>query len=116
MGNAKKENPDVYSLTISKQAIQNIDQITDYIAYIKHEPINAIHVGQEIFKTIERIEKNPLAFRECSEIPTKNKIYRKAVCLSWLIIYKVRLYEITILGIIHQHQRPSHIKSIQRVK
>jgi len=116
MGNAKKENSEVYSLTISKQAIHNIDHITDYIAYIKHEPINAIHVGLEIFKTIERIEKNPLAFRECSEIPTKNKIYRKAICLSWLIIYKVKLYDINILGLVHQHRRPSRIRSIRRAE
>jgi len=116
MGNTKNENSEVYSLRISKHAFQNIDHITGYIAYIKHQPINAIHVGEEIFKTIERIEKNPLAFRECAEIPTQNKIYRKAICLSWLIIYRVRHYEINILVLIHQHRKPSRIRSIRWAK
>ena len=66
MGNTKKENSEIYySLRISKNAFQNFKHITGYIANIKHEPINALHVGDEIFKTIERIKKNPLVFREC---------------------------------------------------
>ncbi len=89
---------------------------TGYIAYIRHEPLNAIKAGDEILKTIGRIEKNPFAFRECEEIPTINKIYRKAVCLSWLIIYKIKPAEIVILGIIHGHRRASRIKCLRKVK
>ncbi len=65
MGRSKGEAPKKYSIRITKHALQNIDYITGYIAYIRHEPLNAIRVGDEIFKTIERIEKNPLTFREC---------------------------------------------------
>ena len=71
-----------------------------------HETLNAIRVGDEILKTFDRIENNPLAFRECEGIPTVNKIYRKAICLSWIIIYKIKPAEIVILGIIHGHRRP----------
>jgi plasmid stabilization system protein ParE len=86
MGITEEEAPKTYSLRVTEHALQNINDITGYIAYIRHEPLNAIHIGDEILKTIDRIEKNPLAFRECEEIPTVNKIYRKAVCLSWLIV------------------------------
>ncbi len=116
MGRTKKEAPKAYSLRITEHALQNIDDITGYIAYIRHEPLKAIRVGDEIFKTIDHIEKNPHAFRECEEIPTKNKIYRKAVCLSWLILYKIKPGEIIILGIIHGHRRPSRVRCFRKVK
>jgi plasmid stabilization system protein ParE len=116
MGRAKEEAPKAYSLRLTENALQDLDNITGYIAYIKHQPLNAIRVGDEILKTIDRIEKNPSAFRECEEIPTINKIYRKAVCLSWLIIYKIKPSEITILGIIHAHRRKSKIKDLRKVR
>lgn len=74
MVRSKGETPKSYSLRITEHAFQNIDYITGYIAFVKHEPISAIRVGDQIFKTIDRIEKNPLAFRESQGIPTKNKI------------------------------------------
>jgi plasmid stabilization system protein ParE len=116
MGRKKEEDSKAYSLRVTEHASQNIDNIIGYIAYIRHEPLNAIRVGDEIFKTIDRIQKNPLAFRACEEIPTKNKIYRKAVCLSWLIIFKINPHEIVILGIVHGHRRPSRIRIFRKVK
>jgi plasmid stabilization system protein ParE len=116
MGRTKEDAPKTYSLRVTEHAFQNIDNITGYIAYIRHEPLNAIRIGDELLKTFDRIEKNPLAFRECEEIPTTNKIYRKAICLSWLIIYKIKPAEIVILGIIHGHRRPTRISSLRKVK
>lgn len=114
MGRSKEEASKDYSLRITEHASNNIDHITGYIAFIRHEPLNALRLGDAIFKTIDRIKMNPLIFRECEEIPTRNKIYRKAVCHSWLIIYKIEYAEIVILGIIHGHRRPSRIRNIRR--
>ena len=116
MGRAKEEAPKAYSLRLTENALLDLDNITGYIAYIKHQPLNAIRVGDEILKTIDRIEKNPTAFRECEEMPTNNKIYRKAVCLSWLIIFKIKPAEIVILGIIHGHRRKANVKNLRKVK
>jgi plasmid stabilization system protein ParE len=116
MGRAKEEAPKAYSLRLTENALQDLDNITGYIAYIKHQPLNAIRVGDEILKTIDRIEKNPSAFRECDEMPTINKIFRKAVCLSWLIIFKIKPAEVVILGIIHGHRRKAKVKSLRKVK
>ena len=116
MGYTKREAPKTYSLRVSDNALQDIDDITGYIAYIKHEPQSAIRVGDEIFATIDRIENNPLAFRECEEIPTKSKMYRKAVCMSWLVIYRIKAGEIVILGIIYAGRSPSKIKALRKVK
>jgi len=116
MGNAKEKTPKAYSLKVSENALQNIDEITDYITYVKHQPLNAIRVGDKIFETIDRIEENPYAFQECEEIPTKTKIYRNAVCMSWKIIYKIKTFEISILGIIHGSRRGSKIRKLKKVK
>ena len=116
MGNQEEESPEAYSLRISDNALQNIDDITGYIAYVKHQPLTAIRVGDKIFQTIDRIEKNPLAFRECWEIPTKTKMYRQAVCMSWLIIYRIKATQIVILGVIHSSRLPSRIRDLRRVK
>ena len=116
MVRTKKEASKKYSLRITEHALQNIANITGYIAYIRHEPLKAIRVGEKIFKVIDNIEKNPYAFRECEEIPTKDKIYRKAVCLSWLIIYKIKPARIIILGIIHSHRKPTRIKALRRIR
>jgi plasmid stabilization system protein ParE len=116
MGNTKEKAAKTYSLRVTENALQDIDDITGYIAFIKHQPLNAIRVGDKIFAVIDRIELNPLAFRECEEIPTKTKIYRKAVCMSWNIIYKIKASEIIILGIIHSSRRASKVKKLGKVK
>ena len=103
-----------YSVRISENALQNIDYITGYIAFINQQPLNAILVGDAIYNTIDRIELNPLAFHECKEIPTKNKIYRSAVCYSWLIIFKIKNFDVIILGVIHGSRRPSKIKALRK--
>lgn len=116
MGNTKEKAPKTYSLRVTENTLQNINDITGYIAFIKHQPLNAIRVGDKIFETIDRIEQNPLAFRECEEIPTKTKIYRKAVCFSWNIIYKIKKPEIIVLGIIHSSRRASKIRKLRKAK
>jgi plasmid stabilization system protein ParE len=65
MGRTKEEAPKTYSLRVTEHALQDIDNITGYIAYIRHEPLTAIRIGDEIFRTIYRIEMNPLTFSEC---------------------------------------------------
>ncbi|MBN2820301.1 MAG: type II toxin-antitoxin system RelE/ParE family toxin [Bacteroidales bacterium] len=116
MGNTKEKAPKTYSLRVTENALQNIDDITGYITYIKHQPLNAIRVGDKIFETIDRIEQNPLAFRECEEIPTKTKIYRKTVCMSWNIIYKIKSSEVVVLGIIHGSRKTSKVRKLRKVK
>lgn len=59
MGRTEERTPKAYSLRITDNALQNIDDITGYIAFIKHQPLNAITVGDKIFETIDRIGHNP---------------------------------------------------------
>ena len=116
MGGQKKTTSGPYRVRISGNVIKNIDEITAYIALVKGEPINAIKVGDAIINTFARIEQSPYAFRECEELATKSKMYRRAVCLSWLVIYKIIGIEIVILGIIHGSRKPSVIKTLRKIK
>jgi plasmid stabilization system protein ParE len=105
-----------YKVRIAESAITNIDEITGYIAFINHQPQNAIMVGDALFDAFDRIKKHPFAFKECEHITTKTKMYRQAICLSWYIIYKVVAQQITILGIIHASRKPTKIKALRKVK
>jgi plasmid stabilization system protein ParE len=116
MESKKRPTAKTYSVRVSLNAIRNINEITGYIAFINFQPENAIAVGEAIFNTIDRIQKYPLAFRECEEIRTKSKMYRRAICLSWLIIYRVVDFEILILGVIHSSRRPTAIKQLRKIK
>jgi plasmid stabilization system protein ParE len=116
MGRKKKTTATTFEVRLSQNALQNIDEITGYIAFINHQPSNAIKIGDSILETIDRISANPFAFRECEELATKTKIYRRAVCHSWSIIYKITGNIILILGIIHHSRRPSAFKKLRKVK
>lgn len=116
MGNTKEKTPKPYPVRVSDNALQNVDDITGYIAYINHQPLNAIRVGDAIYDTIDRIGENPFAYRECDEMPTKNKIYRKAVCQSWLIIYRIKPTEVVIIGILYASRRASKIRGLRKIK
>jgi plasmid stabilization system protein ParE len=116
MGKQAKPVTATYKVTLSNNALQNIDDITHYIAFVKLQPLNAIKVGDALFAAVDLIAVNPRAFKECELLPTKTKIYRQAVCLSWLIIYKIRGFEITVLGIIHGSRKPSKLRALRKVK
>ena len=116
MGAKKETTPKTYQVRVSLNALQNIDEITGYIAFINQQPLNAIKIGDSIFKTIDRIAKNPFAFKQCEEIPTKTKMYRRALCLSWSIIYRIKNTGIVILGIIHQSRRPALKAKLRKIK
>ncbi len=116
MGNTEKTIATAYKVTLTDNALFNIGEITGCIVFINHQPLNAIIVGEAIFETIDRIKANPFAFKECEEIPTKAKMYRKAVCYSWYVIYKVVDTSIRIIGVIHASRKPSKIKNLRKVK
>ena len=116
MGRQKKTTPETYPLRLSNNALQNIDEITGYIAFINHQPMNAIKVGEALFQSLDKIASYPFAFKECVEIPTKQKYTDRLVVLSWSIIYKINADEIIVLGIIHQSGRPSKLKALRKIK
>jgi plasmid stabilization system protein ParE len=116
MGRQKKTAATAYEVKISANALQNIDEITGYIAFVNRQPLNAVKVGDAIYKVIDRIARNPFAFRECEELQTETKMYRRAICYSWQIIFRIKNNRALILGILHHSRRPSVIKPLRRVR
>jgi plasmid stabilization system protein ParE len=116
MAEKKKPSHQAYEVRISTNALLNIDEITGFIAFIKKQPYNAIKVGDTLFEMIETIGRNPLAYKECKEIPTKSKMYRSAYCLSWHIVFRIKENIVLILGIIHHSRRPSKIRKLRIIK
>lgn len=116
MGKKEKPASEARKVKVLQQAYNDIDQLVDFIAIANQQPSNAIKVADAIFQKLDNIAQNPFAYRECEALPTKGKIYRQAVCLSWLIIYKITDTEITILGIIHTSRRPSRIKKFRSAR
>ena len=55
-----------YQIRLSENAIQNIDEITGYIAFINHQPMNVIKVGDAFFEAIGKIQQNPYAYKDAS--------------------------------------------------
>jgi len=116
MGKKEKTVIEARKVRILDLAFHDIDQIADFIANYNQQPLNAVKVTEAIFETINKIGQNPFAFRECEQLPTKTKIYRRAVCLSWMIIYKITKPEILILGVIHGSRNPLKIRKFRKVK
>ena len=104
-------------LRITDNAIDNLEEILFYLEFIKYSPDSAKRAKTKI---IQKIKKNilihPHSYRECEEIITKTKIYRKALCSPYWIIYKIKPFEIVILGFIHTSQSSSKTKALRRVK
>jgi hypothetical protein len=73
MGKQKKETPKTYQVRLSSYTLQNIDEITGYIAFINHQPLNAIKIGDAIFKTINKIASNPFLLRNVKRSRPKQK-------------------------------------------
>ena len=116
MGKKEKATPKTRKLRILTSAYNDIDTIVDFIAFNNQQPLNAIKVSEKIFSTIENIAANPFAYKECEQILTKTKIYRRAMCLSWLIIYKITNTEILILGVIHGARSRSKVSKLRKIK
>ena len=114
MGTEKTTVAKPYSLIIKVNYYLNLEQIVNYIAFEKKQPLNAIRVGEGINKTMIKIVDNPLIYAECENIPTKTKIYREAGYKTWLIIFKVKSNQVTILGVISSKQKPTRFKKMTR--
>ena len=105
-----------FKIRISDNALINLIGITDFIEFENFQRENSIKVGKTILSEMDIISLNPYSFKECKYLPTKSKMYRQSLCLSWYIIFRITLDEIVILGIIHSARKPSQIKKLRSIK
>ena len=112
MGTEKKTHPEPYTLIVKDKFYQNLDQIVEYIAFVQKQPLNALKVGDGISETMAKIIENPLIYSECENIPTKTKIYREARYKTWLVVFKVKALQVTILGVLSAKQKPTTFRKL----
>ncbi|CAC9973682.1 type II toxin-antitoxin system RelE/ParE family toxin [Flavobacterium panici] len=113
MGREKAENSKQYTIDISENYFQTLEEIVDYIAFEKLQPLNAIKIGNGINKAMNKIIQNPLIYSQCENLPTKTKIYREATYKTWLIIFKIKNNHITILGVLSGKRKVSSFKRLR---
>jgi hypothetical protein len=84
MGRKEKTTPKAYQVRISTNALQDIDGITGYIAFINHQPLNAIKVGDAIFATIDSSNSILLYLKNGRELPNQNLPHCFLLLLDYL--------------------------------
>jgi hypothetical protein len=73
MGKKENETSKSFRLSISLAALNDFDEITDCIAYVNGQPLNAIKVGDAIFKAMDKIRENPLFTKSAKQFLQKLK-------------------------------------------
>lgn len=63
MAKQKKATDASREVRISENALQNIDEISGYIAFVKQEPLSAVRVGDAFFNLFDKIDDNPFVFK-----------------------------------------------------
>jgi plasmid stabilization system protein ParE len=114
MGQEKRADIKAYTLIVKDKYYDNLEQIVDYITFEQKQPLNAVKVGDGINKTMSKIIVNPLIYSESENIPTKTKIYREARYKTWLIIFKVKALQVTVLGVLSSKEKPSKFRTVTK--
>jgi plasmid stabilization system protein ParE len=93
------------------------ENLKDLYLYIKSDsPQNAVKVRAGIIALAKSLTDFPLKYEECAELPTKNKIYRKATYAPCKIVYRIKGKRIEILSVFHSSQNPRKLSSVRKIK
>lgn len=95
-----------YKIEETRLAVQDLDEILEYIAYSLSSPTAASSFADEVEKCYANLEHMPLMYEPCRDPQLFALGYRKAVIKNYILIYKVRESEKTIyiLRIFHSRQ------------
>jgi len=78
-----------YKIYITKDAHNDLNDITTYIKNKLCNPTAALDFLSEIEKNYEMITKNPLMFALCIDSRLKNEGYRKIIVKNYIVFYKI---------------------------
>jgi plasmid stabilization system protein ParE len=116
MGTKKKGIAEGYPVRVTEKAEKDVNEIVGFISDKRKQTLNGLRVADALERKFVRIGRNPWAFKECEEIPTTSKMYRRAACYSWSIVYRISHAEVIILGVIHQSSKPSRTRELRKIK
>jgi hypothetical protein len=78
-----------YQIRLSENAIQNIDEITGYIAFIKHQPMNAIKVGDAFLTLLGKFKKIHMGIKNADLFQLNQKCIAKSSALAGISYIKL---------------------------
>lgn len=80
---------EIYKITLSNKAKNDIKDIINYIAFYLQEPSTAKKISDLIFKKINMLKYFPKSFQIIDEANLKKIKLRKLNCKNYLIFYRV---------------------------
>ena len=103
MGGEKDGN---FQVVLSENAVNEFEEIIEYIAYVNHQPLNAISIGEEFIELIEKIASNPFPYKINPYKSVLNENYKYINFYNWMVFFRIIEDSIEIQGIIHGSRRP----------
>ena len=80
----------VNKIRYSAEAIQDLEQIGDYIAEILKSPMVALNTVNKIQDTIDKLANFPLIGSPLSNVVNMTTDYRYIVCGNYLVFYRTK--------------------------
>ena len=106
--------PNQFNIKYTQDFINELNEIYQYLSRKESERI-ARKFAKAVDDKTYQIERNPYAFSVEPQLPSKRKIYRRAIVMkSWKIVYRITKHQLTILGIAHGARNPSVIRSFRK--
>lgn len=78
-----------YKVVETELAVQDLNEILEYIAFSLANPTAASAFADEVEKCYADLERMPLMYERCQDAQLRALGYRKAVIKNYLLIYKV---------------------------
>jgi len=85
-----------YKLLVSKEALQDIDEIAVYIAHVLKNAQAAKGFLDDVERSYRTVTDNPLIYSLCADRRLQMEGYRKIPIKNYLIVYRVDEAEKTV--------------------
>ena len=87
----------IYKLVVSKEAVEDIEDIVRYIISELKNPGAASAFLDDVEKSYNIIIEKPLMYSLCHDLKLRNGGYRKIVIKNYLILYRVNEENETVI-------------------
>lgn len=79
----------MYSLVVTAQAENDLDDIVAYIVQKLSNPSAACELLDDIEACYQKLRRTPYMYGKCSDIRLQTEGYRRAVINNYVLVYKI---------------------------
>lgn len=87
----------MYSLVVTAQAENDLDDIVAYIVQKLSNPSAACELLDDIKACYQKLRKTPYMYEKCSDIRLQTEGYRRAVINNYVLVYKINESSQTVM-------------------